>query len=115
MAAYLLAVVAGGILSPLLLPWLPGRAFALKGAAIGAAAGALLSAGFSGHPTLLEMLALSLFIMAVSSYLAMNFTGSTPFTSPTGVEKEMRRAMPAQAAGALAAVILWVGAGFMGS
>jgi hypothetical protein len=63
----------------------------------------------------LEMLALSLFIMAVSSYLAMNFTGSTPFTSPTGVEKEMRRAMPAQAAGALAAVILWVGAGFMGS
>jgi hypothetical protein len=60
------------------------------------------------------MLALSLFIMAVSSYLAMNFTGSTPFTSPTGVEKEMRRAMPAQAAGALAAVILWVGAGFMG-
>ena len=115
MAAYLLAVVAGGILSPLLLPWLPGRAFALKGAAIGAAAGALLSAGFSGHLTLLEMLALSLFIMAVSSYLAMNFTGSTPFTSPTGVEKEMRRAMPAQAAGALAAVILWVGAGFMGS
>ena len=114
-AAYLLAIVAGAILSPILLPWLPGRAFALKGAAIGAAAGALLSAGFSGHLTLLEMLALSLFIMAVSSYLAMNFTGSTPFTSPTGVEKEMRRAMPAQAAGALAAVILWVGAGFMRS
>jgi hypothetical protein len=113
-AAYLSAVVAGTILSPILLPWLPGRAFALKGAAIGVAAGALLSAGFSGHLTLLEMLALSLFIMAVSSYLAMNFTGSTPFTSPTGVEKEMRRAMPAQAAGALAAVILWVGAGFMG-
>ena len=113
-AAYLLAVVTGAILSPILLPWLPGRSFALKGAAIGAAAGALLSAGFAGRLTLLEMLALSLFIMAVSSYLAMNFTGSTPFTSPTGVEKEMRRAIPAQAAGALAAIILWVGAGFMG-
>jgi hypothetical protein len=34
----------------------------------------------------------------------MNFTVSTPYTSPTGVEKEMRRAMPAQAAGVLAPV-----------
>jgi hypothetical protein len=62
----------------------------------------------------MEMVALTIFIMAVSSYRAMNFTGSTPFTSPTGVEKEMRRAIPAQAVGALAALILWVGAGFMG-
>jgi hypothetical protein len=107
-------VVTGAILAPALLPWLPGRAFALKGAAIGAAAGALLSAGFDNQLARLEMLALTLFIIAVSSYLAMNFTGSTPFTSPTGVEKEMRRAMPAQAVGALAAVILWVYTGFMG-
>jgi len=26
----------------------------------------------------------------------MNFTGATPFTSPSGVEKEMRLALPAQ-------------------
>lgn len=114
LAAYLLAVTVGAILAPVLLPWLPGRAFALKGAAIGAAAGALLAAGLTGRLSRIEMLALSLFIMAVSSYLAMNFTGSTPFTSPTGVEKEMRRAMPVQAIGVLAAVILWVSAGFTG-
>jgi hypothetical protein len=53
--------------------------------------------------------------MSVSSYLTMNFTGSTPYTSPTGVEKEMRKAIPAQAFGALAAVTLWVIVGFMGS
>ena len=111
--AYLLAVVAGAILAPMLLSWLPGRAFALKGAGIGAAAGAVLSAILAGQLARSEMMALTLFIMAVSSYLAMNFTGSTPFTSPTGVEKEMRRAIPAQAVGALAAIILWVGAGFM--
>ena len=112
--AYVLAVVAGVLLAPVLLPWLPGRAFALKGAALGAGVGAMLSAAFVGQLTRLEMLALTLFIMAVSSFLAMNFTGSTPFTSPTGVEKEMRKAIPAQAAGVLAAVIIWVGTGFMG-
>ncbi|MBC2742373.1 MAG: hypothetical protein HGJ93_04795 [Desulfosarcina sp.] len=112
--AYLLAVATGAVIAPALLPWLPGRAFALKGAGLGAAAGALLSALFAGQLARSEMLALTLFIMAVSSYLAMNFTGSTPFTSPTGVEKEMRKAIPAQAAGALTAVILWVSTGFMG-
>lgn len=112
--AYVLAVAAGAVLAPAMLPWLPGRAFAIKGAGLGAAAGAVLSAAFAGQLARSEMLALTLFIMAVSSYLAMNFTGSTPFTSPTGVEKEMRRAIPAQAAGALAAVILWVSAGFFG-
>jgi hypothetical protein len=113
--AYLLAVTAGTVLAPALLPWLPGRAFALKGAGLGAAAGALLSAALLGQLARPEMLALTLFMIAVCSYLTMNFTGSTPFTSPTGVEKEMRRAIPAQAAGALAAVIIWVAAGFMGA
>jgi hypothetical protein len=113
--AYILAILAGAVLAPALLPWLPGKAFAVKGAIMGVIVGALLSALFAGQLVFLEMLALTLFIMAVSSYLAMNFTGSTPFTSPTGVEKEMRKAIPAQALGAFAAVVLWVSAGFMGA
>jgi hypothetical protein len=113
LTAYVSAVTAGAILVPILLPWLPGRTFALKGAGIGALAGALFSAGFTAGLTLIGMLALTLFITALSSYLAMNFTGSTPFTSPTGVEKEMRKAIPAQAVAALAAIVLWIGAGFI--
>jgi hypothetical protein len=111
--AYLLAILSGTVIAPILLPWLPGSAFAIKGAAIGMAAGAVLSAGFADRLNHVELLALTLFMMAVSSYLTMNFTGSTPFTSPTGVEKEMRRAIPAQAVGTLAAVLLWVGAAFL--
>ena len=111
--AYLLAVVAGGIVTPALLPWLPGTAFALKGALVGVAAGAALSAGLAQQLAVSEMLALTLFIVALSSYMGMNFTGSTPFTSPTGVEKEMRVAIPAQAVGLLIAAGLWVGAAWM--
>jgi hypothetical protein len=43
----------------------------------------------------------------------MNFTGATPFTSPSGVEKEMRRFMPWQILGAAAAAVLWLVSGFM--
>jgi hypothetical protein len=59
----------------------------------------------------LEVLALMLLTTAVSSYLSMTFTGSTPYTSPTGVEKEMRTAMPLQALALLAATAIWITAG----
>ncbi|MBT8373273.1 MAG: hypothetical protein KJO34_20070, partial [Deltaproteobacteria bacterium] len=62
----------------------------------------------------LEATAMLLISMGISSYLTMNFTGSTPFTSPSGVEKEMRRAIPLQAAAALIALAAWVGAAFAG-
>jgi len=44
-------------------------------------------------------------VPAVTSYVAMNFTGSTPYTSPSGVQREMRRALPFQVAGAAVAVV----------
>ena len=61
----------------------------------------------------MECSALILEAVAVSSYMAMNFTGSTPFTSPSGVEKEMRIAIPLQAIAMLAATVLWVVASFI--
>jgi len=105
------AVLTGAVAAPVLLPWLPGRAFAPKGALLGAASGLLAGLGFgTGY---VETAALILASASLSSYLAMNFTGCTPFTSPSGVEKEMRRAIPAQACGLILAVAGWVGAAFL--
>ena len=114
LVAYAAGILAGAVASPVLLPWIPSRAFALKGMLIGAAAGLAVAAIFYSSTIWVEALALLLITMVISSYLAMNFTGSTPFTSPSGVEKEMRKAIPLQAAVTLIALVAWVGAAFAG-
>jgi hypothetical protein len=68
---------------------------------------------FLKTPVYLPALALLLLIITLSSYLAMNFTGCTPFTSPSGVEKEMRKAIPLQSAAASLGLILWVVSAFI--
>ncbi len=113
--AGLAGVLAGAVLTPVLLPWLPGRAFALKGAAAGLAVALLcLLFGWS-RLDFWGAAALLLALPAVSSWCAMNFTGSSTFTSPSGVEQEMRRAIPLQAAATLLAGVLWIYGGFVGS
>jgi len=110
--AYVAGIFGGALVAPAFLLWIPMRSFALKGASIGVLCGVAVIAIFNTSLQLWESLALMLFSTAISSYLAMNFTGSTPFTSPSGVEKEMRRAIPLQFAGLLMAVALWVGSAF---
>ena len=114
MAAYLGGILAGAVIAPILLPWLPGRALALKGALTGFIMGMGIILVLGSSVILFEALALLLIAVTLSSYLAMNFTGSTPYTSPSGVEKEMRRAIPIQAAAILIAAVMWVGAAFAG-
>ncbi len=114
LAAYAAGILGGAVAAPVLLPWIPVRAFALKGLLTGIAAGLAVAAIFYSRIIWVEALALLLITMVISSYLAMNFTGSTPFTSPSGVEKEMRKAIPLQAAVALIAIVAWVGAAFAG-
>jgi len=110
----LTGILAGCVAVPLLLPWIPGRAFAFKGTLVGLAAGLVivLAVGSNSYVTAMSASALVVLATVVSSYLAMNFTGTTPFTSPTGVEKEMRRAIPLQLGAVLLAVGLWIGAAF---
>lgn len=112
--AYAAGVLAGAVATPVLLPWIPGRSFALKGAILGVLSGAGVVALYGTELRLFGALALLLCTTTISSYLAMNFTGSTPFTSPSGVEKEMRKAIPLQVTALLLAIAAWVGSAFAG-
>ena len=104
----LAALLCGTVLTPILLPWIPFRSFALKGLLLGGAVTAALlflapPAGFASH----WMNAFSLvFFPAASSYLALMFTGSTCYTGISGVRKELRIALPLYAASACLSLIL---------
>ena len=91
---YLGALLMGSLVTPILLPWIPGRAFSLKGAQIGLLWAFALSLTLASTWTLGSIIALFLIVPAVAAYFAMNFTGCSTFTSLSGVQKEMRIAVP---------------------
>lgn len=101
-AATVAALLAGAVLFPILLPWLPTHDFSSKGFVLGwlvvlpfaLATSLVRSAGWqSGTLGLAMMLALP----PVTAFLALNFTGSTPFTSKSGVKREMATYIPVMA------------------
>ncbi len=109
----IMAIVSGCLLTPALLPWLPGRAFSLKGVWPGIACALLfltLRNANSAMPAAgwLEVAAWALIIPATSAYLAMNFTGCSTFTSLSGVKKEMKWAVPAQITAVALGAIFWI-------
>ena len=106
-------ILGGAIAVPLLLPWLPSRAFSLKGLYTGSFLGIALAMFYWPFATGWELFVILICTVAFSSFLAMNFTGATPFTSPSGVEKEMRRAIPLQGGGVLLSAAVWVAAAFI--
>jgi len=139
------SVLAGAVLFPLLLPWIPTPNFSTKGLVLGAvvalpfAAAAFLSgqspglgrylAEFLGNGTVSGAAQRALIVEGpraavaagalnaalpvwwrigyglvymlcmppVTAYLALNFTGSTTFTSKTGVHKEIYKYIPVMA------------------
>jgi hypothetical protein len=110
--ALLTAILAGAVLTPLLLPWLPGRAFSLKSLGPALFCALLLlflrweDGLYASGP--LEMIAWVLVILSTAAYLAMNFTGASTYTSLSGVKKEMRWSLPFQIVGGVLGLGLWV-------
>ena len=103
--------ITGIVLVPAFLPWLPGCAFAWKGATAGAVLGLFFAwlwpfgavAGIS----------VGLLSMGVCSFLGLMFTGCTPYTSVSGVRSEMRWALPLQAALTLLGLMGWLASCFI--
>jgi hypothetical protein len=111
------AWLSGAVVGPALLPWLPGRAFAEKGAWIGGVVFTLIMAALRPLPGLfgnwMTLAAWLLISMTVASFLTMNFTGASTYTSLSGVRREMRIAIPLQLMGATAGLTLWITARFL--
>lgn len=96
--ALLGAIFTGAVLTPVFLPWIPGRAFSFKGFLLGFlwAVGVNLINGFPETPEYgwLKAIGYILILPALSAFFAMNFTGSSTYTSLSGVDKEMKVALP---------------------
>lgn len=110
--ALLSAIISGAVLHPLLLPYLPGRAFSTKGFLIGFVVAFILlylrDVNLQTWAGRSEALAWLLIIPALSAYLAMNFTGCSTFTSLSGVKREMRWALPAEIAIGSSGFVAWI-------
>jgi hypothetical protein len=101
--AAITAVLAGTVLFPALLPYIPGRDLSLKGFILGFLCAIPFALAFVMNPALAAWAGVTaaiiafLLIPATTAYLALNFTGCTTFTSRTGVKWEIFRYVPAMA------------------
>lgn len=106
---FILAALTGTVLAPALLPYIPGRALAWKGWLLGMLLAIILVTGAYSSTSWLLKGAYLLTIPVIASFLNLNFTGSTTYTSLSGVVKEMGVALPliifSASAGTIALII----------
>jgi hypothetical protein len=100
------AVVTGAFLVPILLPWIPGKAFSFKGWFLGVVYAAFI--GFFSDRSVFSWISSLLVFPAISAFVSLNFTGATTFTSLSGVEKEIRISAPLIAVSFAAGIVVTV-------
>jgi hypothetical protein len=111
------AVVAGTVLFPVLLPFIPTKDFSTKGLLLGGLVAIPFAAAFASAPALpgwariIAAIVPLLIMPAVTAYLALNFTGSTTFTSRTGVKNEIYRYIPVMTFMAVTGILLGIALG----
>jgi hypothetical protein len=98
------AVFSGVVLFPVLLPWLPTHNFSAKGFILGGLVAVPFAAyvflrhpGWEWYQQAGQALEFLLVMPAVTAFISLNFTGSSTFTSRTGVKREMFAYIPAMA------------------
>lgn len=119
---FLGGVLTGTIATPALLPYLPGKAFAVKGATVGAAWAlvyGLTGLHFLGDAgPLARVLAVAGGVLAtapVSAFLAMNFTGASTFTCQPGALLEVEKGFGPMLGSAAAGLAALAAAKFLGA
>lgn len=102
------ALVTGTVVVPVLLPLVPGRAFAWKGWLLGLVwtAGLTWLNGWFVPEFVVRATGYLLVLPSLSAFLAMNFTGSSTYTSFSGVIREMKIAVPLIALSSVAGILL---------
>ncbi|MCL5736716.1 MAG: mercury methylation corrinoid protein HgcA [Actinobacteria bacterium] len=107
----LAAMVAGAFITPVLLPFIPFRSFSIKGLITGFVMvflASLVPVITRSQDDALLRAATFLFFPAVSSYIALQFTGSTTYTGMSGVKKELRIGVPLYIGAAAVSLLLLV-------
>ncbi len=94
LAPFIIAALIGTILVPALLPYIPGRALAWKGWVLGVIWVFVYTTVFAVPSGWLQTTAYFLTLPIIPAFLGMNYTGSTTYTSLSGVVKEMNYALP---------------------
>jgi hypothetical protein len=92
----LTSILSGAFITPVLLPFIPSRSFAIKGWITGVLSVMLVLwfLGLSWQKDIIISIVEYLFFPLASSYLALQFTGSTTFTNMSGAKKELKIALP---------------------
>lgn len=103
----LLSVVSGAFITPALLPWIPFRSFAVKGWLIGLVLVLAVDMVVRWPVSLYLDIVRYLFFPLASSYIALQFTGSTVYTGLSGVQKELRYSIPVYIGGTVCSFILF--------
>ncbi|MDE4908244.1 carbon monoxide dehydrogenase [Methanogenium marinum] len=112
--AAIAAVLAGTVLFPAFLPFIPTQDFSTKGLILGGVVALPFAASFAMSPSLppwanaMAAAVPFLLIPTVTAYLALNFTGCTTFASRSGVKKEIFHYVPVMAIMAGAGIILGI-------
>jgi hypothetical protein len=88
--AFILSIVAGAVLNPILLPFIAFRSFVLKGYLLGLLTQLVYIVWGTSYSNVPMLIGSCLLFSTISAYLAFNFTGCTTFTSPSGVKREMQ-------------------------
>ncbi len=104
----LISVIAGALVTPVMLPIIPFRSFAVKGWIVGMLA-VILSTTFIpmlSHLNVVLSIAAYLFFPLASSYIALQFTGSSTFTGMSGVKKELKIGIPLYISGVAVSLML---------